>query len=107
MIKNINDRIEYRNESNQIHREDGPAVVYDDGSEYWYLNNLQHREDGPASKWDGNLAWYKNGKLHRIDGPAVILNTGVTKYHIEGYEMDHTEFISYTRSIKLKNILKS
>lgn len=34
----------------KYHREDGPAVVYDDGTSYWY---------------------YENDRMHRIGGPAV------------------------------------
>jgi len=30
-----------------------------------------HREDGPAVEWyNGSKEWYKNAKLHREDGPA-------------------------------------
>lgn len=39
----------YRNYA-VLHRENGPAVEYEDGSEEWYLE----------------------GKLHRVDGPAII-----------------------------------
>ena len=35
---------------------------YEDG-EYWYLNGKWHREDGPAVIYsDGTQAWYINGK---------------------------------------------
>ena len=30
--------------NNQVHREDGPAVIYDDGSRYWYLNAVSYTE---------------------------------------------------------------
>lgn len=30
------------------HREDGPAVIRDNGDERWYLDGLAHRIDGPA-----------------------------------------------------------
>ena len=34
-----------------IHREDGPAIVCDDGSMFWQLYNFTYRLDGPAIIW--------------------------------------------------------
>ena len=46
-----------------LHREDGPAVVYPNGSKWWYLNGKLHREDGPAIEWsNGEKCWYLNGE---------------------------------------------
>ena len=42
---------------------------------YYNDNENLHREDGPAIIWDnGDKEWYVNGKCHRIDGPAIIFN---------------------------------
>jgi len=47
----------------RLHREDGPAIIYPDGSRVWYLNGHLHREDGPAIIWpSGSRWWYLNGK---------------------------------------------
>lgn len=80
------------------HREDGPAVIREDGTEEWFFDGKKHRVGGPAvynkktgeEKWivHGNLhreggepasigvagekRWYINGQLHREDGPAII-----------------------------------
>jgi hypothetical protein len=35
----------------KLHREDGPAVEYADGSKKWYLNGKLHREGGPAVEY--------------------------------------------------------
>ena len=44
-----------------LHREDGPAVEYEDGYKEWWLNGKLHREDGPAAKYaDGSKAWFLN-----------------------------------------------
>jgi len=42
------------------HREDGPAVIYENGDEAWYYNGRQHREDGPAVEWEDGVTkyWY-------------------------------------------------
>ena len=54
------------------HRSDGPAVIYNTGSEEWYFNGQYHRLNGPAVIYiDHNNHWYINGKLHRLDGPAI------------------------------------
>ena len=52
----------WKNQNDQIHREDGPAIIYPDGGEYWYQNGKFHREDGPAIIYpNGYKFWYKNG----------------------------------------------
>lgn len=34
------------------------------GTKYWYKNGQRHREDGPAIEWeDGAKAWYLNDKF--------------------------------------------
>ena len=56
----------------KAHREDGPALEFENGQlEYW-LDGQQHREDGPALiTTEGIESWFRHGKLHREDGPAV------------------------------------
>jgi hypothetical protein len=53
-------------------------IEYQDGRiEYLNEMGLLHREDGPAVKYlDGTEAWYQNGKLHRDDGPAITVADG-------------------------------
>ena len=68
----------YRN--GKLHREDGPAVEWDDGTKEWYHNGKCHREDGPAIECAGGTKyWYRNGECHREDGPAIERSNG-TKY---------------------------
>jgi len=55
------DRIEYTL-NGRLHRENEPAIEYQDGSRYWYRNGKLHREDGPAVEYDdGTKEWYING----------------------------------------------
>jgi hypothetical protein len=50
------------------HREDGPAVEYDDGTKFWYLNDKLHRTDGPAIEYaDGRKSWRQHGKRISFD----------------------------------------
>ena len=55
----------------KYHRENEPAIMYLDGSNFWHLNGKLHRTDGPALEWLGNKQWHLNSKLHRTDGPAI------------------------------------
>ena len=51
--------------------------VYTNGDKYWYLNDKLHREDGPAIEFnDGTKKWFLNGELHREDGPAIKWGDG-------------------------------
>ena len=53
----------YFNSARELHRTDGPAVEWTDGTKFWYQNSLLHRTDGPAVEWnDDSMEWYINGK---------------------------------------------
>ncbi len=65
----------------KVHREDGPAYVHPDGTEAWYLNGDCHRLDGPSfTRSDGHQEWSVYGRLHRVDGPAVIRSDGTLEW---------------------------
>ena len=61
-------------QDNELHRENGPAMIHPDGTEYWYRKNDKlHRENGPAViSPDGVEFWYRDNKNHRENGPAII-----------------------------------
>ena len=60
----------YYNAAGQLHRLDGPAVMY------------QH----------GIMFWYQNGQRHRIDGPAAVFAIGFKAWYINGVELTEDEF---------------
>lgn len=68
---------------------------YDDYHD-WVIKgtNKIHREDGPARIWsDGSEEWWINNELHRIDGPAIIYHMKLTRsteyyWYIGGVELD-------------------
>ncbi len=63
--KEYNDKIEYYNETGQLHRTDGPAVEGYNGYKWWYINGERHREDGPAVETtSGYKEWYLNDKRY-------------------------------------------
>ena len=52
----------YYNSVDQLHRTNGPAVIWADGTKCWYHNGLRHRTDGAAVEWAcGAKEWYING----------------------------------------------
>lgn len=77
--------IRYYNRDNQMHRIHGPAVIWPDGVEEWWINGELHREDGPAhTNTNGTMVWYHYGLKHRIDGPAFIWDDGDTEWWLNG-----------------------
>tara|TARA_R110000851_G_scaffold263809_1_gene416361 strand:- start:287 stop:634 length:348 start_codon:yes stop_codon:yes gene_type:complete len=56
----------------KIHRTDGPAIEWADGTKDWWQHGLRHRADGPAVEYaHGTKDWWQHGLRHRADGPAV------------------------------------
>ncbi len=72
--------VKWRTAFGKVHRTDGPAVIYPDGSQEWWQHGVLHRVDGPAViRADGRQYWLQFGQHHRLDGPAAI--------HPEGHEV--------------------
>ena len=71
--------------------------VYDD-AKYWFLNGKIHRTDGPAIEWsNGTKSWYLNNKLHREDGPALERADGAKEWWLNGIEYTEDEFNKRTQ----------
>ena len=52
----------YLDDQGEPHNENGPAMIYDNGTLKWYIHGHLHRFDGPATKWnDGSYNWHING----------------------------------------------
>ena len=77
----------------KLHREDGPAIIFNNGTQEWWLNGKLHREDGPAVEFlGGHRGWYKNGLLHREDGPAVERPNGHKAWYLNGIKYSEEEY---------------
>lgn len=77
----------------KLHRTDGPAIEYSDGSKEWYINGEQHRTDGPAVECpNGYRTWYINGIRHRTDGPAIKYSDGRNEWYINGKNYTEEEY---------------
>jgi len=84
---------------NKLHREDGPAIIWNNGSKEWYINGVRHRTNGPAVIVPGYYKeWYVNSKLHRLDGPAVEWSDGEREYWINGKVIETLEVESWIKS---------
>jgi hypothetical protein len=67
-----------------LHREDGPAVIWEDGQKEWFYKGARHRLDGPAViHSDRTEEWWVNGRLHREDGPAIIYGDGDLEWYLD------------------------
>ena len=88
----------HKNNQGQLHRTDGPAVEYKNGTKYWCQENKNHRIDGlPAVEFScGSKEWWVNGERHRTDGPAVIhldsAGPSLLMFYINGVKLEESEF---------------
>ena len=65
------------------------GVKTDEYVTYHYLNGELHRTDGPAIEYkNGSKEWWQNDKLHRTDGPANEYVDGYKAYYISGAKGD-------------------
>lgn len=75
---------------------------------YWYYDGKLHRENGPAIEWnDGTQIWFNHGRKHRLDGPANISSITGIRWYIEGIEYTKQEFYKYLENKKLREKLQS
>ncbi len=73
----LNDTVTHKDNDGYLHRDDGPAVIKPDGTQYWYQHGKLHRDGGPAEIWhSGVQKWWQHGEQHRDDGPAVVFPNG-------------------------------
>ena len=83
-----------------LHRENGPAIEWADGSKEWLQNNQLHRENGPAVEHiSGAKWWYKDGQLHRENGPAIEYADGSKSWWINDKRLTKAEFLKATQPV--------
>lgn len=102
----------------QLHREDGPAVEWADGTRQWWIDGQElteeefisrtqgntSKDDQPVMKeyTDGTRMWcLPDGRPHREDGPAVERASGTRMWFLNGQQHREdgpaVEFASGTR----------
>ena len=80
--------------------------VYEDRTEYRDSKTGElHRIDGPAVEYkNGTKVWYREGKRHRIDGPAVECKDGSKEYWIEGKKVTEDRVLKKKVKISIKDV---
>jgi len=67
-----------------------------DGNKFYHKDRemtILHRLDGPAVEYvDGSKAWYVNGKCHRTDGPAYEDTAGTKEWWVDGEYLTEEQF---------------
>lgn len=63
--------------------------VSENGEIRWYKSNTLHRIDGPAIEYpDGSTAWFCNGVRHRAGGPAYLGADGTAQWWTKGVKVE-------------------
>ena len=95
------DYTEYLNKDGELHRLEGPAIEWSNGTKGWYVNGKRHRTDGPAFDWgSGSKGWYVDNKPHRLDGPAFEWSSGYKEWYVEGKCLTEQQFKALTSKPK-------
>jgi hypothetical protein len=78
--------------------------VHPDRTE-WFLNGKLHREDGPAVEWaDGSRSWWLNDQRHRTDGPAVEHADGDREWWLNGEQVTEAEVMKPSKELTVAQI---
>lgn len=78
--------------------------VYANGTEWW-LDDKLHRQDGPAIQYsNGTKKWFIEDKLHREDGPAIEYYDGTEYFYLHGILYTQEEFNARTNSCDGKTV---
>jgi len=87
-----------------MNKDNQPVYLTDKyGVKTFYLNNLLHREDGPAIEYpNGSKYWFLHGRRHRIDGPAIEYYNGTKFWYYHGEQIICFSQEEFERLIKLK-----
>jgi hypothetical protein len=71
----------YYNSAGQLHRTNGPAVEWSDGTKSWYQYDIRHRTDGAAIEYaNGYKRWFIHGvEMHEAEFNQAISQTKCLK----------------------------
>lgn len=103
-------------EDGKLHRSDGPAITYADGTKEWWIRGRRHRQ-GAASvvvakgaRWNnwqpvGHMSsrkrmpltgpaelYYSHGQLHNVSGPALRAQGRRDQYWLEGEKLTNHQW---------------
>ena len=62
--------VQWLDDEGRSHREDGPAIVWPRGRQWWFRHGDFHFAHGPADRWSrSTLVWYEDGEYLRERDP--------------------------------------
>jgi hypothetical protein len=69
------------------------------GTTQYLFNGLLHRVDGPAITFsDGTKVWYRHGRYHREDGPAVEDASLGLRWYLDDAQISQEEHAQRTQN---------
>ena len=87
----------------QSEYDDLDKYEYDGGDTVYCKKNanIWHNPYGPAIIWrDGSRFYYINSKCHRLDGPAIMYSDGDIRYYINNEYLSKEEFEMHPERLK-------
>ena len=99
----------------KIHREDGPAIEYNNGCKEWWFNGNQTLEaniyeftsaSGRYVLEDKTIMYFKEGLAHNENGPAIE-GEDFKEWWINGKKLTEQEFKEYIVKKNLHEKLQS
>ena len=76
----------------------GIKIVDEKGTVRWYKDadcTILHKEDGPAVVYaDGTKEWRQHGQVHRVDGPAIEWRNGSVEWWLNDTKLTEAEFLA-------------
>lgn len=74
-------------------------IINIDGDIFYLQNDELHRDDGPAIEFANGIQWWmQRGKLHRENGPAIVDKREFMEYWINGESATEEEIINIKRN---------
>lgn len=72
--------VRWHNKKGQLHRTDGPAIEWLNGTKLWYYEGVYHRDGSlPAIEWaDGSVEYFHHGvryypEIIQINGEEIVI----------------------------------
>ena len=83
----------WRNKKGELHRDNGPAIIWYTGIKVWIQNGLKHREDGPAVVYDVTYEFLGYEDEDEED-----------QFYLEDVNYTEREFINKMRAKKIDSL---
>ena len=82
ILKEVEGFVAKYDEEGKLHSTYGPALIFDNGDEFWYWHGQLHNANGPAvQREDEHIEYWIFGEKHREhDLPAVIRSSGTEEW---------------------------